>query len=113
MLRRSLFLTLLLLAPSAAPLASQGSKIWENYDFVPGNKVIFFTDFSDDKVGNFAQRIKYSNGSLEVVELDGVKVLRATARSQFLIPVTPKLPDRFTLDIDFIAPTSCLHDMVA
>ena len=113
MLRRSLFATLLLLAPAAAPLASQGSKVWENYDFVPGNKVIFFTDFSDDKVGNFAQRLKYSNGSLEVVELDGIKVLRATARSQFLIPVPPKLPQRFTLEIDVIAPASGRAEMVA
>jgi outer membrane protein OmpA-like peptidoglycan-associated protein len=113
MARRLLAVTLLLLATPAAPLLSQGSKVWENYDFVPGNKVIFFTDFSDDKVGNFAQRLKYSNGALEVVELDGVKVLRATARSQFLIPVPPKLPQRFTLEIDVIAPASGRNEMVA
>ena len=25
------------------------AKVWENYDFVPGSKVLFYTDFSEDK----------------------------------------------------------------
>jgi len=39
-------------ASSAAP-APTSAKVWENY-FVPGGKILFFTDFSEDKVGNFA-----------------------------------------------------------
>jgi outer membrane protein OmpA-like peptidoglycan-associated protein len=79
-------------------------KIWENYDFVPGSKVLFFTDFSDDKVGNFARGLKHKSGPVEVVERDGAKVLRATGPSEFLIPVGKRLPDKFTLEIDVIAP---------
>ena len=79
-------------------------KVWENYDFVPGSKVLFYTDFSEDKVGNFARGLKYRSGPTEVVERDGVKVLRATGRSEFLIPVGGILPERFTLEIDVIAP---------
>ena len=81
-------------------------KIWENYDFVPGSKILFFTDFSDDKVGNFARGLKYKKGPVEVVERDGVKVLRATGQSEFLIPVGKKLPEKFTLEIDVICPPS-------
>ena len=90
---------------AASPPAPQDAKIWENYDFVPGSKVIFYTDFSDDKVGNFARRLKYQSGPIEVVEREGVKVLRSTGRSMFLIPVGKKLPQRFTLEIDVIAPS--------
>jgi OOP family OmpA-OmpF porin len=79
-------------------------KIWDNYDFIPGNKVIFFTDFSEDKVGNFARGLKYKSGQMDVVDRDGVKVLRATTRAEFLIPVGKLLPERFTLEIDVIAP---------
>jgi outer membrane protein OmpA-like peptidoglycan-associated protein len=96
-------------APAAAPQASAkaaGPKVWENYDFVPGNKVIFFTDFSEDKVGNFARRLKYVSGPVEVVERDGAKVLRATGRGHFRIPLGRKLPEKFTLEIDAIAPLS-------
>jgi len=38
------------------------------------------------------------------VERDGIKVLRATDRSEFRIPVGKQLPQRFTLEIDVIAP---------
>ena len=80
------------------------SKVWENYDFVPGNKVMFYTDFSEDKVGNFARGLKYRSGAAEVVERDGVKVMRAMGRAEFLIPLGKMLPQRFTLEIDVIAP---------
>jgi outer membrane protein OmpA-like peptidoglycan-associated protein len=80
------------------------AKVWENYDFVPGSKVIFYTDFSEDRVGNFARGLKYRSGEAEVVERDGVKVLRAMSRVEFLIPVGKVLPERFTLELDLIAP---------
>ncbi len=66
--------------------------------------MIFYTDFTEDRVGNFARGLKYMSGPVEVVERDGVKVLRATGRSEFLIPVGKRLPERFTLEIDVIAP---------
>jgi outer membrane protein OmpA-like peptidoglycan-associated protein len=94
-------------AADARPVAPQAdARVWENYDFVPGNKVIFFTDFSEDRVGNFARGLKHRAGPLEVVERGGVKVLRATGRSEFLIPVGKRLPERFTLEIDIIAPNN-------
>lgn len=79
-------------------------KVWENYDFVPGSKIIFYTDFSEDRVGNFARGLKFKSGQMDVVERDGVKMLRATARSEFLIPLGRKLPDRFTLELDVLTP---------
>ena len=88
----------------ATPRAN--AKVWENYDFVPGNKVLFYTDFSEDRVGNFARGVKYVSGPAEVVERDGIKVLRATGPVQFLVPVGRVLPQRFTLEIDAIAPAS-------
>ena len=110
-------------APSNTPTTTQAAtstaarpdaKVWDNYDFVPGNKVLFYTDFSEDKVGNFARGLKYRSGPIEVVERDGAKVLRSTGRSTFLIPVGSKLPQRFTLEIDILAPKEqcCGYEMV-
>src|SRR5687767_10792144 len=105
--------------PSVLSQASEttraDAKVWENYDFVPGNKVIFYTDFSDDRVGNFARGLKYRTGPAEVVERDGVRMLRATARSEFLIPVGSKLPERFTLEVDVLSPPEGIggYDLVA
>jgi outer membrane protein OmpA-like peptidoglycan-associated protein len=102
-------------APAPAnPPAKADAKIWENYDFVPGNRVIFFTDFSEDKVGNFARGLKYVAGPMDVVERDGVKMLRSTGRSTFLVPVGKVLPERFTLEIGIIAPKGhcCGYEML-
>ena len=103
------------LGTSTALPAETDPKIWENYDFVPGSKVIFYTDFSEDRVGNFARELKYVSGPTEIVERDDIKVLRSIGRAMFLIPVGSKLPQRFTLEIDVIAPTEPIggYDYVA
>jgi len=92
--------------------AQQSARIWENYDFVPGSKVLFYTDFSEDRVGNFARGLKYVGGPIEVVERDGVKVLRSTGRATVLIPVAPMLPQRFTIEIDVIPTAAGISDQL-
>jgi flagellar motor protein MotB len=88
---------------SAAPAQPPANaKVWENYDFVPGNKVLFYTDFSEDRVGNFARGLKYLSGPMEIVERDDVKVLRATGLGELLIPLGRKLPEKFTLEVDVL-----------
>lgn len=98
-----------------APASRPVSRVWENYDFVPGSRVIFYTDFSEDRVGNFARGLKFKSGSMDVVERDGVKMLRSTSRGEFMVPVGKQLPERFTLEIDVIAPSEAVagYDIVA
>jgi OmpA-OmpF porin, OOP family len=101
-------------ATAAAGKAGEVAKVWDNYDFVPGNKVLFYTDFSGDKVGNFASRLKYVNGPMDVVERNGARVLRATGPATFLIPLAQPLPDKFTLEFDVIPPAKacCLFGVI-
>jgi outer membrane protein OmpA-like peptidoglycan-associated protein len=101
-------------APAASPgaPAKQDAKIWDNYDFVPGSKVILFTDFTEDRVGNFARGLRYVGGPIEVVERDGAKVLRSTGRATILIPVGRVLPQRFTLEIDVLSSDKSFNDQV-
>jgi len=77
-------------------------KVWVNYDFVPGSRVIFFTDYADDQVGNFPKRLLFKLGNMEVAEIDGQRFLRATTHSVFAIPLPEVLPARFTIEIDVI-----------
>ncbi|MEO5580050.1 MAG: OmpA family protein, partial [Gemmatimonadaceae bacterium] len=85
-------------AASATPAAS----LWVNYDFVPGERVIFYSDFTDDQVGNFPERLQFVEGNLEVAELGGRRVMRATSQSKLTIPLPEVLPQRFTIEIDVI-----------
>lgn len=89
---------------AAIPPAKASAKVWENYDFVPGSKILFYTDFSEDRVGNFARGLKYRSGSIEIVDREGTKVLRSTSPSELLIPVGKQLPQRFTIEVDVITP---------
>jgi outer membrane protein OmpA-like peptidoglycan-associated protein len=107
-------MVLLLSLGDASAVPGQGpTRIWENYDFVPGSKVLFFTDFTEDRVGNFARSLKYVGGPVEVIDRDGVKMLRSTGRSTMTIPVGRALPPRFTLEVDILSTTPLINGMLA
>ena len=88
---------------AAAGESTSGSrKVFVNYDFIPGQRTLFYTDFTDEEVGNFPRRLEFKSGSMEVVELDGVRALKASAASGFVVPLPEVLPGKFTLEIDVI-----------
>lgn len=89
-------------AQTAKPAVDPGPKVWVNYDFVPGNRVIFFTDYAEDQVGNFPKKLTFKLGNMEVAEVDGQRFLRATTQSVFAIPLPETLPEKFTIEIDVI-----------
>jgi OmpA-OmpF porin, OOP family len=87
---------------NAGPSSAAPATAWLNYDFVPGSTTIFYSDFSDDKVGNFPARLQFAEGNMEVADLGGQRVLRATGQSRLSIPLPVTLPERFTIEIDVI-----------
>ncbi|MEK7380336.1 MAG: hypothetical protein AAB075_04935, partial [Gemmatimonadota bacterium] len=60
--------------------------------FTPGSQVLFATDFSQDAPGNFPAGLKYLSGPLEVVQLEGVNLLRSIGHGEFIIPLAQSLP---------------------
>jgi outer membrane protein OmpA-like peptidoglycan-associated protein len=90
-------------ANAAGAAAPASRKEWANYDFVPGARTIFFTDFTDDQVGNFPKRLTFKTGQMEVVELDGgQRALKASSASELLVPLPEALPQKFTIELDVI-----------
>lgn len=77
-----------------------GSGVSSNYDFVPGERVLFFADFENDRVGNFPNGITFVKGTAEVVEWQGNKMYRAEGTSFVTIPLPETLPERFTIEFD-------------
>jgi OmpA-OmpF porin, OOP family len=80
----------------AAPRPGEGA--WANYDFIPGEKVLFADDFSSEQVGNFPRRLEYLFGSMQLVEAQGKSWLQVVERGAFDIPLPEVLGDRFTLE---------------
>jgi OmpA-OmpF porin, OOP family len=91
---------------ATASTAPADRKVWANYDFVPGQRTLFFTDFTEDEVGNFPQRLEFKTGSMEVVEFEGgQRALRASDRSELIIPLPEVLPAKYTIELDVISRT--------
>lgn len=88
-------------ALAAAPSGeAPGQGLWANYDFVPGDRVLFYDDFSNDRVGNFPRRMEFIEGNWEIVESGDRRYLRATSGGMVKIPLPETLPDRFTMEFE-------------
>ena len=83
-----------------------GEGVWANYDFVPGERVLFTDDFSDEYVGDFPRRLSYVRGNIEVVEWEGRRLLRGTGNDRFIIQIPEGLPEQYTLEFDIHDPTT-------
>jgi outer membrane protein OmpA-like peptidoglycan-associated protein len=78
--------------------ARPGEGAWANYDFVPGDEILFADDFSMDQVGDFPRRFELIEGNFELIEWEGERYVRATSGGTFAIPLPKTLPDRFTME---------------
>jgi outer membrane protein OmpA-like peptidoglycan-associated protein len=91
-------------AASAAPALRPGEGAWANYDFKPGDRVIFAEDFGADNVGDFPRRLQFGEGNIEIVEWQGERFLSTnTFGSKFSVPLPEVLPEQFTLEFDYSA----------
>lgn len=76
---------------------------YSKYDFVPGEKVIFYEDFSQDAVGDFPA-LWNTNGSAEVVttNLFPGNWMRFIMRECVWTDALLKLPENYTIEFDVI-----------
>ena len=91
-------------AADAADVDAQpgpGEGAWLNYDFKPGDRVLFYDDFSTSEVGDFPRRLELLEGNMEVAEWRGGRYLRSNSSTgEIAIPLPEVLPERFTLEMD-------------
>jgi OmpA-OmpF porin, OOP family len=90
--------------PAAGAVQRVGEGAWANYDFVPGDRVLFAEDFANDRVGNFPRRLEFIKGAMEIVEWRDGRYLRSTADGSFDVVLAEALPDRFTVEFDLYSP---------
>jgi OmpA-OmpF porin, OOP family len=88
-------------ADSAAATLKPGQGAWANYDFKPGEKILYADDFTSDEVGDFPKKMEFKSGDGEIVEWNGSRWLRATSSSKFYLTLPDTLPQRFTLEFDY------------
>lgn len=83
---------------------SDGLEVYSKYDFVPGDKLLFFDDFSNDFIGDFPSKWN-TNGTGEVVQFNKVKGKWFELKSGyglFYVPDLKQLPEDFTIEFDVL-----------
>ena len=80
-------------------------EVYSKFDYVPGDKLLFFDDFSNDFVGDFPSKWN-TNGSGEIVTINDspqkwLKIL--PGHNTYYIPDVPSLPEEFTIEFDILA----------
>ena len=83
---------------------SEDMTLYTKFDFVPGDKVIFFDDFSSDELGEFPHRWNLDKGVFEVAK-QGQDMVVVSTQTGFgsirpRIPDAP-LPPKYTVEFDF------------
>ena len=73
-----------------------------SFDFVPGDRVLFYDDYTGDNVGDFPRRLEFAEGNAEVAEWEGGKWLRVSKSAKFAIVMPEPLPERFTVEFDYV-----------
>ncbi|MGV8814864.1 MAG: OmpA family protein [Gelidibacter sp.] len=84
---------------------SEGLEVYSKFDFVPGDKILFYDDFSQDFVGDFPSKWN-TNGSGEVVKInnvDGNQFVMKSGYKIFYIPDVKNLPEDYTIEFDLVA----------
>jgi OOP family OmpA-OmpF porin len=89
--------------PASQAAAKPAFASYSKFDFVPGEQVVLFDDFSQDAVGDFPAKWN-TNGSGEVVTLSSApgKWLQAKGSSPYLPDLPGPLPENFTIEMDVV-----------
>lgn len=82
-----------------------GLKTYQNYDFVPGDTIIFESNLADEQTGQIPSQFTLSDGQADVQQEDGENVIHVPKDAG--VTFTPRMdkqtymPDQFTIEFDF------------
>lgn len=88
---------------SVNPSADNSLQTYSKYDFVPGEKILAYEDFSQDAIGDFPDKWN-TNSAGEVVAVSTLpgKWLMVNKKGIFTPEFINNLPDNFTLEFDMV-----------
>lgn len=89
-------------APATPAPAAADMTLYTKYDFVPGDKVIFYDDLADEEEGEFPFRWNLVQGVFEIARMGGEYWILCT-NDGYITPKTPTgpLPDKYTVEMEF------------
>ncbi len=101
MRRPALVLAFALLAGAAAAQTDQPNLTTLKDDFIPGEKVLFYDDFTDTAPDEPPPHWKVRGGSMALKAGGGIRQLTTTAERTYLTPNFKNFPKNFTLETEY------------
>jgi len=87
--------------------AQDSNYITSKYDFIPGEKVIFFDDFSSESIGDFpAQWLTNGSGEIVTSQKFPGKWFNITKMGYYIPEAKEDFTENFTIEFDFIPMTT-------
>jgi OOP family OmpA-OmpF porin len=93
--------------------SQENNYITSKYDFIPGEKVIFFDDFSSESIGDFPA-LWLTNGSGEIVTTEKFpgRWFHITKMGYFIPEAKEDFTENFTIEFDFIPMTTEISENI-
>lgn len=81
---------------------SEDMALYTKYDFIPGDKVLFYDDLAREEMGEFPSRWNLDHGVFEIAKKEGQNWILCTNRGIISpkVPLGP-LPDKYTVELEF------------
>ena len=93
---------------NAAPKDQGDVRVYNNYDFIPGQTIIFEDNFMNDQEGEFPAQWKLANGQGVVNKISGMSAFLLTDGNYATVSPRIKSPsyltDPFTIELDYLIP---------
>jgi OOP family OmpA-OmpF porin len=109
-MKRSLFLLPLIAFIgifTSVTYSQENNYIVSKYDFIPGEKVIFFDDFTSESIGDFpAQWLTNGSGEIVTSEKFPGRWFHLTKMGYFIPEAKEDFTENFTIEFDFIPMTT-------
>jgi OOP family OmpA-OmpF porin len=88
---------------SSLSYAQETNSIVSKFDFIPGEKIIFYDDFSSESVGDFpAQWLTNGSGEIVTSQKFPGRWFNMTKMGYYIPEVTEDFTDNFTIEFDFV-----------
>ena len=102
LLGRLIAIAILLPSSASGQPATPPAGVAFSAGFQAGGQQLFALDLRGTPVGEFPTNLEFRTGTMEVVLKNGVRMLKASAASEFVITLPQVLPQDFTLEFDLI-----------
>ncbi len=82
----------------ASKPAAENMKLFTKFDFIPGDKTIFYDDLSGEEVGEFPSRWKLIDGVFEIAQKGDLNLIMCSDGGSIRPKMAASLPDRYTIE---------------